>query len=488
MIRKVFTEDLPKGGTCIKWKESIGLRVRFIYDNIEGEIEILSYDGIYLSVKYLDEEPFKISRDGFKDCKLGNLLDVYSGKFKIEIGTTFKDDKRDITIIDRKLMKDLHGCNRKYYKYKCNKCGFECGIHYKNGEHKDDYWIIEGHLLGGGKGCACCCNSPTVICPEINSIVARKDTEWMIPYFQGGYGEAKKYNPRCNKKIYLVCPDCGRIKDKAMQINTLFSWHSIGCICGDAIKYPEKLMTNILTQLLNKDFEYQFNPDWIKPSRYDFYFKLNNEEYIIETDGKLGHGKRIHSKSEITAEQSIMIDDYKNDMADRHGIEMIRIDCEKSELEYIKNNIEDSILNKLFDLDKIDWVKAEEFALSNLCKKACEYKKDNPDLTTTQIGEIMGGLCNVTICNYLKRGTILGWCNYDAREEQRRCSIKAWKSCEKQIEMFKDDESLGKFPSATYLEKNGEELFGVKFTQNSISGVCRGINKTHRGYTFKYVA
>ncbi len=37
---------------------------------------------------------------------LFKLLNKYTGKFKIEIGTIIKDEKRDITIIDRKIRKD----------------------------------------------------------------------------------------------------------------------------------------------------------------------------------------------------------------------------------------------------------------------------------------------------------------------------------------------------------------------------------------------
>ena len=58
-MKKVFLEELPRGGKCIKensinWKESIGYKVKFIYDDIEGEIEIVGYDTKTrcLSIKY----------------------------------------------------------------------------------------------------------------------------------------------------------------------------------------------------------------------------------------------------------------------------------------------------------------------------------------------------------------------------------------------------------------------------------------------------
>lgn len=52
-MRKVFLENLPrwekgegkgKIGT-INWSKSIGSKVRFVYEDIEGEVEIVGYDG-----------------------------------------------------------------------------------------------------------------------------------------------------------------------------------------------------------------------------------------------------------------------------------------------------------------------------------------------------------------------------------------------------------------------------------------------------------
>ena len=45
-MRKVFLDELPRGGKCvnknsINWKESIGYKVKFVYDNIEGIINRL---------------------------------------------------------------------------------------------------------------------------------------------------------------------------------------------------------------------------------------------------------------------------------------------------------------------------------------------------------------------------------------------------------------------------------------------------------------
>ena len=99
-MRKVFLEDLPRqdgyNGKRIDWKNSIGYKVPFIYDDIDGEVEIVGINKKYILIKYLEKDIFKIFVGDFSSCKLGKLLGKYTKDFKIEIGTLFKDNKRDL--------------------------------------------------------------------------------------------------------------------------------------------------------------------------------------------------------------------------------------------------------------------------------------------------------------------------------------------------------------------------------------------------------
>ena len=65
--------------------------------------------------------------------------------------------------------------------------------------------------------------------------------------------------------------------------------------------------------------------------------------------------------------------------------------------------------------------------------------------------------------------------------------MRVWNK--KKTEILKDDKSLGIFESASELEKQSEELFGIKITHQVISSFCMGkyIGKTYKGFTFKYV-
>lgn len=391
-----------------------------------------------------------------------------SNEFKIEIGTIFKDNNRDLIITDKEYRTKERGKyieNRKWYKYKCNKCGYSDG------------WTIESSLLNLKTGCACCCPSPIVVVEGINNIPTT--TPWMIKYFQGGYDEAKLYTKTSTSKIYFVCPDCNKIKDKPMNISTLYYGRSIGCkYCGDNYSYPSKIMLSVLVQSGLK-FETEYSPDWIKPKRYDFFFETDFK-YIVEMDGKFHTVDNLMNG--ISAKENKKIDDYKDLIAKENNIEVIRINCEESDINYIKQNIINSKLKELIDLSCIDWIQCEKFALSNLCKEICNYKTNNPEKSTLEISKAMK-LCRATIIKYLKKGGKIGWCDYDPKEEM----IKSGQAHGKKVEMFKDGVSLGIFPSCNNIETRAMELFGVKMGRSAICSACNGIHKKYKGYVFKYV-
>ncbi len=468
---KMFYEDLSKNSKFINWKESIGNWVKFIYGNIEGKVKIVDYDGKHLYVKYLDGEPFKILVRSFKECRLGTLLGKITSEFKIEIGQIISNDKMEFAILDREYRpkKDKNGwtSNLKFYNYRCLKCGYEG-------------WKNEGDI-NNGYGCPVCCSNPHTVAEGINDIYSQEP--WMIKFFQDP-DEAKLYTPQSSKKLYFKCPDCGRIKNKAISISKVYKNKSISCICNDGTSYPNKFMFNVLDQL-NIEFKPEFSPKWIGRKLYDFYIPSKN--IIIEMDGGLGHGKKTHSKSNKTAKETKADDDYKDLMAEQHGIKVIRINCDESNIEFIKDNILESELIDYFDFSNIDWLRVEEFALKNRVKVACELKRDNPDLLCKEIGEMMKlGISTINL--YLKKGSkIWDWCEYNPKEEWVKSAIKTGKTRGKQVEIFKNGISLGIFDSCKELEMKSEALFGIKLTSSCISQCCNNKLKKHKGFVFKYV-
>lgn len=311
-----------------------------------------------------------------------------------------------------------------------------------------------------------------------NNIIEK--APWMIDYFQGGKEEASKYTIGSHVMIYPVCPYCGNIKDKQVMIKNIYRTHSIGCSCSDNISYPNKFMFGMLKQL-NIDFEREYSPKWIGKKRYDFYIPSKN--IIIEMDGGLGHGISVHKRDKTkTINSTKQDDDFKDKQAMLNEIEVIRIDCLKSELDYIKNNIINSKLKDIFDLESINWNKVEEYTMTNLQKQSCDLKRDNPHYTTYDIGSILG-LNYQTVIKYLKKGSELGWCEYNPKEELVR-SAKKRKPHEKEIICINNNM---KFKSAKECERNSVEIFGEKLLAKGICKVLTGERKTYKGYIFEFL-
>ena len=489
-IREVFLENLPrnKGGNKIVWAESVGYKVRFIYEDIEGWLEIMEFNSKtkHLHIKYLDEV-FELKRDNLARGMIGRVLGKgirTPSDFELDIYTKIKDTKRDIVIINREHRKNKRGVNQKWYKYRCSRCGYEG-------------YVRESTLLKNNSGCIACINQAVQIGYNDIPTIA----PWMIKYFQGGEEEAKLYVPQSNKKIYPICPDCGRVKTKPVLICGLYNQRSINCLCNESgRRYPEKLMISILEQL-GIGFEEEYNPKWckyidfnntnkIKTGRYDFLLKdtyIDNKQVIIEMDGRWH--KEYNNLSGQTAEESKYIDDMKDKLAKEHGIEVIRIDCDygnKDRLEFIKQNILSSMIIRVLHLENIDWKRADEFITINRVKEACCHWESGIH-STKEIARIMN-LHMSTINNYLKKGSGI-WCNYNSLEQRKIGEFKAGNAGNnKPIEIFKDNGSIGIFDSIKELVEQSEILFNVRLEHQGIAKVCKGKRTQYKGFTFKFIS
>ena len=119
-------DELPRNGKVIDWSNCVGKYIYFEYDNVKGYIEILEYKRhkrhkrSYVKIKYNDYQGY-IGVSHIKECKIGNIINKHGIEFKLNINDKLKDNKRDITIIDREYRKDERNQNWKYYKYHCNK-------------------------------------------------------------------------------------------------------------------------------------------------------------------------------------------------------------------------------------------------------------------------------------------------------------------------------------------------------------------------------
>jgi len=314
---------------------------------------------------------------------------------------------------------------------KCLKC---------NGE-----WSPIAHSLIENSGCPYCCPAPRKILIGFNDMwTTNPNLARLLLNPEDGYN----YTQHSEVKVDWKCNCCGNIIENK-RISDYCS-RGLSCPkCSDGIKYPNKFGFTFLEQIKNlnniKDFETEKTFDWLmykfkgklRNGRLDFYFELNGKEYGIEMDG--GWHKKDNNLSGQTNEESLYIDNEKDRLCMEHGIEVIRIDCDKSELVWIKDSIINSkqnlpnLLN--FVEDDIDWLKCHEFACGSLVKSVCDlWNNENKN-----INEIIKSskLSRDTIRKYLKQGSILNWCDYNADKERinnlKNMQIKSIKSISKKV-------------------------------------------------------
>lgn len=456
-------EDLPhqngKFKHKIDWKKSIGCSFRYIYDGDEDFIKILGYNNKkrHFIVEYKNSK-YIISYSSMLKSNLQCILHPIN--FKYNINEIINEDKRNITIVNTKIERSNTNYLKKMYYCHCNNCSYE-------------YWVIEG-AIDYGRGCPCCSNQ--IVVPGINDICTTDP--WMIPYFQGGEEEAKLYVSGSTKEIYPVCPDCGRIKNKSIKIETIKHTRSIGCKCSNGISYPEKFFISILDQL-NIDYKWQLNKNdfsWCGKYKYDFY--LTDYNYIIETHGEqhyrdCGFGK-IYNKQKI-------IDKEKEYLAIKNNInKYIIIDCRYSNVEWIKNNLEKSILYKIFDFSKVNFDKCNEFASKNIIKEICLYYEGHkPILSSSLAKKFKIGV--TTLNSYLHKGNELGWCNYNPKDSHKYGSSYSGKNNTKKTDIYKDNKFIISYSSLKEMEEKSFKDLGVKLLAARASRAFKE-NKLYKGY------
>ena len=101
-MRKVFLDNLPSDGKNIYWRNSVGYKVKVIYDDFKGIINITGYKEGRLFIE-CNNKQYDIATSGFKNCELGLFIkhinldkELYDRWYKLKnenIKTTFKLSK-----------------------------------------------------------------------------------------------------------------------------------------------------------------------------------------------------------------------------------------------------------------------------------------------------------------------------------------------------------------------------------------------------------
>ena len=458
--RKVDLSSLvkhPNGN--INWSENIGNKFKFEYMDLKGEFEIIKNDDknnkVY--IKYEDYEGW-IFKHNIRNCKFGGILNKRRIQYKYNIGDIIKNETQNFKILDIDIIygEDSNGYKvpRKRYKLECLDCGY-IG------------WKYECTIESGVK-CSCCgCNF--VIIKGINDIATTDP--WMIKYFINPE-DAYKYGCHSYEFKHFKCPHCGRISNKEVKITTLKTKGHLPCICEDGKSYCEKFVFELLSQIKDIKFIYQFSQkdvDWCENYLYDFYIKDFN--MIIETHGQQHYKDGFFNTREKQWEK----DKLKRELAKDNGVKYyIELNCSKTGVENLKKELLDSELSKILNLSNIDWNKCGEFALNNLSKLICnKYNEiENKYNAISQIIDCFQ-LSRTTVINYLKKGNELGWCDYTSNVGKRVMVIETGDIYDNVVE----------------LSNVCEIKYGVKFSKTQIYNRCLGTTKdtSKDKLHFKYI-
>ena len=320
-----------------------------------------------------------------------------------QIGDRIKDEKRDLTIIAKDRIE-----GKTAYKYKCNKCGYDCNqIGYRGGKQISEVWVYSSQISRGDR-CSCCANK--IIVPSINSIYATNKE--LLPYFKD-INDAKMYCINSNNKIIFKCPNCET--EKEMIISNFIKRGFCCPSCSEKISIGERIVYSLL-DYLNIDFIKEATNNilpWCKNYRYDFYIYESNS--IIEVHGKqhyCGNGFSCYTNAN-TVDKEIKNDKNKYELAKNNGIEnYIIINPSESSFDFIIKSILSSQLNDLFDLKSVDWKYIIEKSMGSLIKDVCNNWNNNSEITLSELSKRYH-VHTTTIRKYLKIGNKLNWCKFD---------------------------------------------------------------------------
>lgn len=464
----IDTKDFARDeNNYIDWENCKGVVFNFNCVDTRGKIKILDTKntkrGYAITMIYANRIKTVYNKDFYHSSWLQKIIYPH-GVFIYCLGQRVVDDKRDFIILDRKYEKRERKNGFEYihmYLLRCKKCNV-------------DLWIPVSSIKNDDYKCSCC-NHRVIIC-GVND-VATTDP-WMISYFQGEKAEASKYTHGSHQMIYPICPYCGRVSKKEYSIDYLYRNHGFSCDCSDNIKYPEKILMNILDQL-NINYRRQLTCtifDWVGRYMYDFY--LYDYNTIIETHGNQHYSTSTFSfKGGRTYLEEIENDKNKKELALKNSISnYIILDCRKSNIEWIKQSVMNSLLPTLLDfhVDDISWDECEKFAMNSLMMEVIDCY-NNTNYSPLQLEKELGiGHC--AIRNYLQRGNKLGLCNYNTYGEAKYVHCKPLRCVENGFEYL----------GARECRDKSLKDFGKRFKETSVGKAARS-GQAYNGFHFEYI-
>lgn len=332
-------------------------------------------------------------------------------------------------------------------------------------------WNAYPNCILNGEGCPYCSGKRVLI--GFNDLATtRPDIARLLKDKNDGY----KYTQNSHEKIDFICQNCGCERRKVIRD---VCQDGFSCpMCGDGISYPNKFGRAFLEQLPIQNYECEYSPCWAGNYRYDNYFQYKNQEYILEMDGFLHYKESSLTNQSLEERQTI--DVIKTNLAIKHGIHIIRIDCLEADCDYIKHSILESDLKNIFDLSGINWILCDSRAQKSLVKEACNLYMSGIKVLK-DIGDTLH-IHRATVRKYLKRGAKFGWCDYMTINGREQAHL----SCMKPVILIDNNgNTIYKFDGIQSCAEQMEDIYNIHFNKNSISLACQ-THKPYKGFNFRF--
>jgi hypothetical protein len=147
----------------------------------------------------------------------------------------------------------------------------------------------------------------------------------------------------------------------------------------------------------------------------------------------------------------------------------IILNCRYSDAEWIKDNIMKSALPELlsFEEGRIDWLKCHEYACKSLVRIVCDLW-NNGIQNVLEMADIFK-IDRHSIVKYLNKGSKLGWCKYNGKEEMRKGALLTQKRNGVKVICLTTEEIFDS-------QKEASEKY--KICRGNISSCCNNKQKT----------
>ena len=355
-------------------------------------------------------------------------------------------------------------CDDDYIDAK-TKLNFYCS----NGHH----WLVRPtNIFSQKNGCPYCAHK--AVLADFNSVATLRPD--LIKYFKNA-DDAYCLTPSSHKQPNLICPDCGAQRTMAMYT---LSTYGFSCQnCGHTISYPNRLIRAVMNQFESQldILQYEWSQKWTNRQRYDVYFEISGNKYVIEMQGQQ-HYEIIWDHG-LSVEEVRKYDIDKMENAKLHNIIPIVIDARISDFDFIFKNIKSSLLFKILDFSIIDMQQCRVESTKNIIQRACELY-DIEHMTIRELAKLFK-VHKDTIRNYLKQGAELGWSLYDPKIASEKNNINRGVA----VNVYNlSNDLVGQYSSVALASREMTKRYNIKFAITSIFR-CIESGKLYKDFYFK---